>query len=181
MLIVFLLAQQSFANENEFQFTTSNWEDFSKEIEMQKEIDRKNGMSYLISGSLALVGGILGGNMTDDPAEKGIYTVFQTIGVASIGYGISVWQIGGEERSLYQTLQYSKLGSEQKSQLLRAYNFQRKERERKDHIIRAITHGLIAGLNIYSATQQKQDGLKNSLYFVGGVNLLASISFTFDF
>lgn len=167
--------------ENDFKFTTTSWDEFAKEVEKQKESDRRNGISYLISGSLALAGGIVGNAMTDDAAEKGIYTVFQTIGVASIGYGYSLWQVGGEERALYQTLQYTRLTPEQRSQLLRAYNIQKKERENKIRIIRAVTHGLIAGLNIYNASEQKQDGLKNSLYFIGGVNLLASISFTFDF
>lgn len=180
-LIFLSVSLSTRAAENEFQFTSTKWEDFSHEVELQKEVDRRNGISYLISGSLALVGGILGNRMTDDAAEKGIYTVFQTIGVASIGYGISIWQIGGEERGLYQTLQSARLAPEQKTQFLKAYNFQKKERERKDHIIRAVTHGLIAGLNIYNASEQKQEGLRNSLYFIGSVNLLASVSFTFDF
>lgn len=148
---------------------------------LRKEKDRKNGLSYVISGSLALVGGILGNNVAEDTAEKGIYTVFQTIGVASIGYGAYTWQIGGEERSIYQTLQYSKLTPEQKTQFLKAYHYQRKEKEKRDRYIRAITHGLIAGLNFYNSSQQKQDSLKSTLNFIGGVNLLAAISFTFEF
>ncbi len=180
LIAIFVFAKNSFA-DNEFKYTSLKWEDFSKDVELQKEKDRKNGLSYIISGTLALAGGILGSNVVEDTAEKGIYTVFQTIGVASIGYGAYIWQIGGEERSVFQTLQYSKLTSEQKTQFLRAYNFQRKEKEKKDRNIRAITHGLIAGLNFYNASQQKQDGLKSTLNFIGGVNLLAAISFTFEF
>ena len=181
LFLVLILSGRAFASDDEFKFTTNNWDEFSKEVELQKQKDRRNGISYVISGSLALVGGILGNGVAEDTAEKGIYTVFQTIGVASIGYGAYTWQIGGEERSVYQTLQYSKLTPEQKSQFLRAYNFQRKEKEKRDRYIRAITHGLIAGLNFYNASQQKQDSLKNTLYFVGGVNLLAAVSFTFEF
>ena len=75
-----------------------------------------------------------GNSISEDTAEKGIYTVFQTIGVASVGYGAYTWQIGGEERSVFQTLEYSKFTPEQKSQFLRAYNFQRKEREKRDRL-----------------------------------------------
>ncbi len=171
----------AFAEDEEFKFNTSKWDDFSRNVELQKEKDRRNGISYIISGSLALIGGVWGNSISEDTAEKGIYTVFQTIGVASIGYGAFVWQIGGEERSVFQTLQYTKFTPEEKSQFLRAYNFQRKEREKRDRNIRAITHGLIAGLNFYNGSQQKQDSLKNTLNFIGAVNLLAAISFTFEF
>jgi hypothetical protein len=135
----------------------------------------------MISGSIALVGGIVGSGLAEDTAERGIYTVFQTIGVASIGYGAYKWQVGGEERFVYQSLQYSKLSPEAKSQFLQAYNINRKERERRDHLVRAVTHGLIAALNFYNASQQKDDSLKNTLVFIGGVNLLAAASFTFEF
>jgi hypothetical protein len=172
---------RSFAAEEEFKFDTYKWDEFAREVELQKEKDRRNGISYIISGTLALVGGIWGESVSEDTAEKGIYTVFQTIGVASVGYGAYTWQIGGEERSIYQTLQYSKFTAEQKTHYLRVYNFQKKERERRDHLIRAVTHGLIAGLNFYNGSQQKQDGLKTTLYFIGGVNLLAAISFTLEF
>ena len=180
-LFVISLCEKSFSADEEFKFDTHKWDEFAREVEIQKEKDRRNGLSYVISGSLALVGGIWGNSIAEDTAEKGIYTVFQTIGVASVGYGAYVWKIGGEERSVYQTLQYSKLTPEQKSQFLRAYNYQRREREKNDRIIRAVTHGLIAGLNFYNASQQKQESLKNTLFFVGGVNLLAAVSFTFEF
>lgn len=181
LILVMGFSQRTLAADDEFKFGTNKWDEFAREVESQKEKDRRNGISYIISGTLALVGGIWGNGVAEDTAEKGIYTIFQTIGVASVGYGAYVWKIGGEERSVYQTLQYSQFTAEQKSQFLKAYNFQRLEREKRDRLIRAVTHGLIAGLNFYNASQQKQDGLKNTLYFVGGVNLLASVSFAFEF
>ncbi len=126
-----------------------------------------------------MAGGILGSNLSDDTGEKGIYTVFQTIGVASIGYGNYTWKIGGEERAIYQSLHLSKLTSEQKTQFLKTYNLERKDREKRDRSIRMITHGLIASLNFYNGSQSKVDGLKNTFYFIGGINMLAAISFTF--
>jgi hypothetical protein len=169
------------SEDEEFKFDTGKWEKYSREVDLQIEKDRKNGISYIISGSLALLGGIIGERVAEDSSERGIYAVFQTIGVASIGYGAYTWQIGGEERSLQKSLQYSNLSAEQKSQFLSSYVVQRKSREKQDRKIRAITHGLISALNFYNASQQKQEGLKSALYFVGSVNLLAAISFTFEF
>lgn len=161
--------------------STITWENYSKETEQQEKTDRRNGISYIISGSLALAGGILGGGLTDDNLEKGIYTIFQTIGVASVGYGAYIWKIGGEERMINKTLNTSRLTPEQRTQFLRSYYTQKKASEKRERQIKAITHGLIAGLNFYNASQQKQDSIKSGLYFIGGVNLLASISFTFEF
>lgn len=157
------------------------WEQYYKDSERQEKIDYRNGLSYIISGSLALAGGILGGTVTDDNLEKGIYTIFQTIGVASIGYGTYVWKLGGEDRLISKTLNTSRLTPEQRTHFLRSYYAQKKSSEIRERQIKAITHGLIAGLNFYNASQQKQDGIKSGLYFVGGVNLLAAISFTFEF
>lgn len=160
---------------------SKEWIDFALETKNLEKKQIKNGISYIISGSLALVGGILGDSVAADPAEKGIYAIFQTIGVASIGYGAYTWQIGGEERTLYQALQGSNLNPTQKADFLESYKLQRKLREKNERVIKAITHGLIAGLNIYNASRQQQETVQSALYFVGGVNLLAAVSYTFEF
>lgn len=157
------------------------WESFQKLVETQKEIDRRNGLSHIISGSIALAGGIIGANIAADVAEKGIYTVFQTIGIASVGYGAYNWQIGGEDRWVYQTLQLTNFTPEQKTQYLRALSLQKRTREKRDRLIRSVTHGLIAALNLYNGSQQENDSLRNTLYFIGGVNMLAGVSFAFEF
>jgi hypothetical protein len=157
------------------------WDDFAKQIRLQKESDARRGLSYVISGSLALVGGIAGANLTDDNVEKGIYTIFQTIGIASIGYGAYVAKIGSEERTLFETLNNIRMPPEQKTLVLRSYYYQTHERERKERLIKAVTHALIASLNFYSASQQKQATIRSGLYFIGGVNLLAAVSFSVEF
>lgn len=156
------------------------WSDFERKMQERQQLDRIDGLSYLISGSLALVGGLVGQNISTDPLEKGVYTVFQTIGVASIGYGIYKWKLGDEERWMYETLTNAQgLSAAHKATVMNSYFEQKRERQRREKIMRAITHGLIAGLNFYGATQQKSDNLKNALIFLGGVNTLAVISFTF--
>lgn len=167
--------------DTDYNFKYDKWDDFSKQVELQKKLDKQNGISYIISGSLALAGGIWAASLSEDIAERGIYTIFQTIGIASIGYGAYVWDIGGEERSIYSTLNNSQFSSEQKTQFLKSYNFEKKEREKRDRRIRAVTHGLIAGLNLYNGSQQKSQSLKNTLNFIGCVNILAAISFTVEF
>ena len=159
----------------------AEWTDFSKRIELQKKADRENGLSYVISGSIGLAGGIAGALITDDAIEKGIYSIFQTIGVAAIGYGSYTWLVGGEDRGFYEILNASGLDPQQKMRLLEVRDLKKKEREKKERLVKAITHGLIAGLNIYSAQQQSNSTLKTGLYFVGGVNLLAAFSYTFEF
>jgi hypothetical protein len=148
-------------------------------LKMEQQ-DKVNGMSYIISGGLALVGGIAGSNVTSDPLEKGVYALFQTIGIASIGYGSYKMYIGNEERLLLRTLRDSNdLNETQKISFLRTYYSKKQELEKNERIIKAITHGLISALNFYNANQQKQEGVKNTLNFIGGANFLASLSYTF--
>lgn len=180
-LVILLSCFSIEASDSEFQFENTDWSEFSKEVELQKIYDKRNGISYVISGSLALLGGIWGQGVTNDTAEKGVYMAFQTIGVASVGYGAYTWHVGGEERSLYTTLKNLKYTEEQKSQFLKQYKLQMKERKKKENLVRAVTHGLLAGINLYNGSQQKQDSLKGALYFVGTVNLLAAASYTFEF
>lgn len=85
-----------------------------------------------------------------------------------------------DERLLFSSLRgLSDLNDSQKTHFLRTYFDEKKEREKKERLIKALSHGLIAALNIYTASLQTQESVKNTLYFVGGVNLLACISFTF--
>lgn len=159
---------------------SQEWDAYEKRMRAHRELDRIDGLSYLISGSLALVGGLVGQNISADPLEKGVYTIFQTIGVASIGYGIYKWRLGDDERWMYETISASEgLTAAQKASVMRSYYEQKKDRQRREKIMRAITHGLIAGLNFYGATQQKSENVKNALIFLGGVNTLAVISFAF--
>jgi hypothetical protein len=134
----------------------------------------------VISGSLALVGGLLGQGATNDPLEKGVYTLFQSIGVASIGYGINNWKLGDEDRWFYDIVETApSVSMQDKIAMVRSYKATKLAREKQQRFVRALTHGLIAALNIYGATQQTNDTVRNALYFLGGVNTLAAISFTF--
>ncbi|MBC7419855.1 MAG: hypothetical protein H7328_03920 [Bdellovibrio sp.] len=182
--MILISTSVSFAQEKKSNFRNKTiemeWTDYDQVAARAAAADRTNGISYIISGGVALVGGIAGANVTSDPLEKGVYALFQTIGIASIGYGAYKWKIGDEDRLLMNSLHDSRdLSDAQKISFLKVYNDQKKELLRQERYIKAITHGLIAALNIYNASQQTQDGVKNTLYFVGGANLLASLSYTF--
>lgn len=159
----------------------SNWREYSSFMRQQTKMDRENGYSYIISGSLAFVGGIAGAAVANDPLENGVYTVFQTIGVASIGYGAYQLRIGDDERQFFETIHYSRLDARSRFLALQAHEGQRRRREEKDRLIRVVTHGLIAALNFYNGSVQENKSLKTGLYFIGGVNALAALSFTFEF
>ncbi len=170
-------ATSSIEKKNSIDLT---WNDFEKMNLDKIQADKTDGISYIISGSLALLGGIAGTCVTTDPLEKGIYTLFQTIGIASVGYGAYKWQVGDDQRSLYNSLKNTReIDDSQRIAFLKVYYEDKKITESHEKYIKAMTHGLIAALNIYNASQQNQEGVKNTLYFIGGANLLAALSYSF--
>lgn len=187
LLIVFILssyvqAEANFGTVTHFDrvSTRDEWADFQRMVRERERLDRIDGLSYIISGSLAVAGGLFGQGLTSDPLEKGVYTLFQTIGVASIGYGFYTWRIGNDDRLIYEMVNSTGgLDERERSALVHSYLKGRREREQQDKVIRAITHSLIATLNFYGATQQKNQSVRNALIFLGGVNTLAALSFTF--
>jgi hypothetical protein len=171
---------QSAQARNEVKLDQSTWTRFENYNISRNRSDYTNGISYILSGTLAVIGGFVGDSLSQDPLEKGVYTAFQTIGIASIGYGASNWKIGSDERMLFDTIKAAEgLDEASKSSLVRSYYQQKAVRESNQKLIKAITHGMIAALNFYSASQQKNESIKNTLLFFGGVNLLATISYSF--
>ncbi len=159
---------------------STEWNEFDHKMKEKKQKDRVDGISYVVSGTLALVGGLLGQGASKDPLEKGVYTLFQSIGVASIGFGIYNWKLGDEDRWFYDIVESApSVSMQDRVAMVRSFNKTKASREKEQKFVRALTHGLIAALNIYGATQQTNESVKNALYFLGGVNTLAAISFTF--
>ncbi len=158
----------------------SDWERFETFSKNKTRNDYLNGLSYIISGSLAYVGGQFGQSASNDQIEKGVFSVFQTIGIASIGYGAYTWKVGGDDRLLYETLQEAPgLDERDRAAIVRSYFSSRREREKRERLVKAITHGIIAAHSLYTATQQTNESIKNAFFFIGGVNVLATISYSF--
>ncbi len=159
----------------------TEWRLTTLRMNHEKQTDHNLGWSYVISGSIGFLGGFAGQEIATDPFEKGAYTVFQSIGIAAIGYGLYRIYVGSEDQNFYRLLDQSDLTIEQREKLFRSYQIQKAELERNEKRIRALTHGLIALLNINSASQQNAGVVKDSLYFIGGVNLLACASYAWEF
>lgn len=179
--LVLTINAYALASEKTAASNSIKWDQFSKITEDQIKNDYKNGLSYVLSGSMALVGGIVGEKIAVDSLEKGVYTIIQTIGIASIGYGAYTWKIGSNERNLFQILNSTSLTQEQKSQVIKSYYIQKRITDENERFIKAVTHALIATLNFYSASSQSNSSVKSGLNFIGGVNLLAALSFSIEF
>lgn len=173
-----LLSFQSRAAENYDHY--KSWNSFESYIKKEKAEASRRGKSQIISGGIAVLAGVLGDAMTLDPIEKGVYTIFQSVGVGAVGYGSYEWYIGSSDRKIYETLKNSDgFDDEMKSSFLKSYADIQKGNEKMERRIRAITHGLIAALNIYNAQKQTNESFKSTLNFIGGINLLVAINYTF--
>ncbi|MBX9769630.1 MAG: hypothetical protein K2X47_20300 [Bdellovibrionales bacterium] len=158
---------------------TDDWkgfEDFIKETDRQDKID---GYSYLISGSLAAVGGLVGYYSSADNFAKAVYSISQTIGVAAIGFGGYKLFVGNENKLLYRSIKATNLSIADREMLLYNYRLQKGAEESRIRKVKALTHGAIALLNIYNAMRESNNDLRTALYFIGGVNFFAAVSFTF--
>ncbi|MGE0632502.1 MAG: hypothetical protein AB7O96_08850 [Pseudobdellovibrionaceae bacterium] len=159
--------------------SSAGWTKFENSFKQKVDQDAEMGVSYMISGTFALLGGLVGAASTSDPIEQTAYAVVQTIGIASIGYGAHMGVGGGAEYALYNSLKNTALSNQQRSGVIRSYNMYNTEVEQKERLIRMITHGLVAGLNFYNGSRQENASTRSALFFIGGVNTLAAVSFTF--
>jgi hypothetical protein len=161
--------------------TPPEWSKYLEWSQSQLANEQRDGISYIISGSLAVIGGVIGGSLSTDHVERGMYTVFQTIGLASVGYGAHMYWIGSSDRRTFEILNNSTMSYDARLEYLRAAEQHRQTVRRRERILRIATHALIAGLNVYSASIQGNETIRNGLYFVGGLNALAAISYSIDF
>lgn len=158
-----------------------DWHQFKIKIEQQEQQDQKKGQAYMISGGLLVIGGIIGYHNAHNSVEKLAYSVSQSLGVAGIGYGAYLSFVDSEQSSFYRSIESSKgLTDQNKNEIVRNYVAQWQENKRSERITRIATHALIGGLNIYNGMREEGD-LRQGLIVLGGVNLLAAISLSFDF
>ena len=185
LIFVAVLAPSAFSQEAETYVPdteTLTWKSYASEIRQRTIEDRKQGISYVISGAVAYLGGWTGAEMIKDPIEKGAYNIIQTVGLASLSYGIYTWKVGDKDRQLFKTMLHSDfLTQKQKTDFLRLYYTEQRARDETLRWMRVAAHGLIGLQNIYSATRQENGTLQSVFYFVGGINILASASLVFSF
>ena len=109
---------------------------------------------------------------------KAIYSVTETLGVASIGYGAYLALVDNDlSRFVRMVKAVPGLTPLQKDQLAFHYLKEGAERARTLRKVRVISHGLTAALNFIDGATMSNPNLSEALYFLGGVNVLAALGF----
>lgn len=180
MLTSLLTTSRAFADATEDGYTgTAQWDAFQNYMDVRQEQDRVSGASYLISGTIATVGGLVGYYGSKDPFSRGVYAVSQSIGVAALGYGASQYWIGNEYNSFFYAVNSAPLTPAQKSDLLRRFLERDREARQKTRWIKVATHSLLAIVNLYNSTREEDKNVRSVLQFLSGTNAVIAISYAF--
>lgn len=157
----------------------ADWSKFDQfMIDRQKE-DEITGLSYLLSGALATIGGNIGYYSSSDSFSRGAYALTQSVGIVAIGYGASIYWNGNEFDSFYRAVRDSSLTPLQKTEILQKFLSNEKSQRERTRWIRMGTHALLAAVNFYSASQEKDKDVKSIFQFLGGVNALLAFTYAF--
>lgn len=156
-----------------------SWSDFEAYMKDRENSDRIEGMSYIVGGSIATLGGLTGYYSSTDVLSRGVFAVSQTLGVVSIGYGASVYWNGNDYSSFFRAVRDSSLSQAQKTEVLR--NFLENEREARNRArwIGFGTQLLLATVNFYSASKEGDRDLRNLFQFMGFLNIGIAFAYVF--
>lgn len=184
LLSVFLLvgsvvSSPAFAAEDIEYEGPAQWQHFDKFMREREEEDRITGLSYIISGAIATLGGSVGYYSSDDTFSRGAYAITQSVGIAALGYGASVYWNGNEYNSFYRAVRDSSISPSQKSEILSRFLENEKGQRARARWIRAGTHIVLAAVNFYSASREKDKDVRNIFNFLGGVNAVIGFSYAF--
>ncbi|HEX7673067.1 MAG TPA: hypothetical protein VF412_02795 [Bdellovibrio sp.] len=155
------------------------WAEFKQFVLEQREQDETLGLSYMISGAIATVGGIYGYYAAEEVFSRSMFAVTSTLGIAAIGLGATYYFTGNEYDSFYYSLEGSGLSLEQRNRVLKRYLEKEKQERENRKWIRVATHALIAAVNIYSATRETNPDARSIFYFLGGANAVLAVSYSF--
>lgn len=156
-----------------------NWDSFHKYMNEKQKEDRLTGVSYIISGTVATIGGVVGYYNSDDSFSRGVYAIAQSVGVAAIGYGANRYWNGNEYNSFFYAVEGAKLSSAQKVELLKRFLEKENEERAKTRWIKIATHSLIAVVNLYSAGREDDKNVRGVLSFLAGTNAVIAFSYAF--
>ena len=155
------------------------WNSFQKYMKERQEEDRIRGMSYMISGTIATIGGIAGYFNSEDSFSRGVYAIAQSVGVAAIGYGATSYWNGNEYNSFFYAVEGAHLSPGQKAELLQRFLEKEKVERSRSRWIKVATHSLIAVANLYSASHEEDRNVKGVLNFLAGTNAIIAFSYAF--
>ena len=152
----------------------SQWQQL-KEVDTRQANQRDfQGKAFLISGALLLGASIPGFYLSKDLFAQGAYSVGENLGIAAVGYGGYLWSTSADLSIFVRLVDQPDLSAEQKERLARDFVSEEHARNRRTLHIRALTHGLTAGLNALNAVTTLNTDLRLALGFLGLVNLLAA-------
>lgn len=154
-----------------------SFNEFSERIKSDTELSRNDGLGYMISGGLALVGGGYGFSQAEKPVEKGFYSIAQSLGLLAIGYGAEAYFLKQDDEIFIQVLNSADISREQKDRMVQSYLKEKHDREEDTRWIRRTTFGLAGALNIIYAGQTKDSTLRGFLYLTAGLQLAWAFTF----
>ncbi len=179
LCIMLSLVSFSALAEDQFYQGPAEWSSFNKFMEKKEQEDRIAGVSYMISGAVATIGGAVGYYSSQDSFSRGLYAVAQSVGVAAIGYGATFYFVGNEYTSFYRAIDGAHISAVQKSEILKRFLDQERAEHDRRRWIKVATHSLIAAGNFYSASRDEDRNIRGILNFLGIVNVAMAITYSF--
>jgi hypothetical protein len=158
---------------------SAQWDSFRDYMSTRQHEDQVLGASYIISGAVATIGGVVGYYNSQDSFTRGVYAVAQSVGVAAIGYGASQYWIGNEYNSFFYAVDGAPLSSSQKADLLQRYLERDREVRQRTRWIKVVTHSLVATVNLYNSTRESDPNVRSILQFLAGTNAVIAFSYAF--
>ncbi len=155
----------------------SSYSEFAEQVKYQTQTTQKEGLSYMLSGGLALVGGGIGWSRSHESVEKGFYSLAQSLGLLAIGYGAEAYYLKQDDEMFLNVLNSGDLNLAQKNKMVESYLAEKKEKEESLFWIQRTTFGLAGLLNVIYASQAKDQTLQNFLYVTAGVQLVWAFTF----
>lgn len=165
-----------FSLVSNFAFAES-YSEYAERVQAQSETAKTEGLNYMISGAVALLGGTYGWSKAEKPVEKGFYSLAQSLGLLAIGFGAEDYFLKQDEEIFLQVLNSGELTRAQKDRMVTSYLKEKKERAADVLWIRRTTFGLAGLLNVLYASQAKDQTLQNFLYVTAGVQLVWAFTF----
>ena len=158
----------------------SDWPSFEEYMKQKEHQDEIQGLSYMISGGLAVIAGTSGYFSATSSVSRSFFALAQTIGVIGVGYGAQSYYLGNGHQSFYLSVKNSNLTPEQRNQILNHYLILEKKRHDQARWIQVGTHSLIALVNLYTASRETDESVKNLLGVVAATNIVMAVTYSFD-
>jgi|GEM_PF-5547013 len=152
------------------------WNEFTSQLDEQSQQRKTLGSSYIASGLLVAIGGIVGQQRSQDAPSRLVYGFSQGLGAFAFGYGLTQILVGEPNDSFHHALKSSNLSLSQRNQLTEVFLKQELERRELESRLNMITHSIVAGFNFYAARNETDSNTKSILVGLGVLNLIVGVT-----